>query len=76
MVRMFNIENDENYVLTLAEPAFKGLVFNDKIISIEYNSRRRIISCGTKNGDIIMWKCKQYTAESPTDSDGWEGMPV
>jgi len=21
---MFNIENDENYVLTLAEPAFKG----------------------------------------------------
>lgn len=58
MVRMFNIENDENYVLTLAEPAFKGLVFNDKIISIEYNSRRRIISCGTKNGYIIMWKCK------------------
>jgi intraflagellar transport protein 140 len=24
MVRMFNIENDENYVLTLAEPSFKG----------------------------------------------------
>ena len=58
MGRMFNIENDENYVLTLDEPAFKGLVFNDKIISIEYNSRRRIISCGTKNGYIIMWKCK------------------
>lgn len=76
MVRMFNIENDENYVLTLAEPAFKGQVFNDKIISIEYNSRRRIISCGTKNGYIIMWKCKQFAAESPTDSEGWEGMPV
>ena len=72
---MFNIENDENYVLTLAEPSFKGQVFNDKIVSIEYNARRRIISCGTKNGYIVMWKCKQFTTESPTDSDGWEGMP-
>ena len=75
MVRMFNIENDENYVLTLAEPSFKGQVYNDKIVSIEYNSRRRIISCGTKNGFIVMWKCKQQSAESPTDSEGWEGMP-
>ena len=75
MVRMFNIENDENYVLTLAESSFKGQVLNDKIVSIEYNNRRRIISCGTRNGFIVMWKCKQFTTESPTDSDGWEGMP-
>jgi intraflagellar transport protein 140 len=34
MVRMFNIENDENYVLTLAEPSFKGQCFSDKIVSI------------------------------------------
>ena len=72
---MFNIENDENYVLTLAEPSFKNQVFNDKIVSIEYNAKRRIISCGTKNGYIVMWKCKQFTTESPTDSEGWEGMP-
>ena len=75
MVRMFNIKNDENYVLTLADSSFKGQVFNDKIVSIQYNSRRRIISCGTKDGHIVMWKCKQFTTESPTDSDGWEGMP-
>lgn len=75
MVRMFNINSDENYVLTLAEPSFKGQVFNDKILSIEYNEKRRIISCGTKNGFVVMWKCKQFTTESPSDSDGWEGMP-
>jgi hypothetical protein len=22
-----------------------------------------------------MWKCKLFSAESPSDSDGWEGMP-
>lgn len=75
MVRMFNIESDENYVLSLAEPSFKGQVLNDKIISIEYNARRRIIACGTRDGYIVMWKCKQFSAESPSDSDGWEGMP-
>lgn len=72
---MFNIESDENYVLSLAEPSFKGQVLNDKIISIEYNARRRIVSCGTRDGYIVMWKCKQFSAESPSDSDGWEGMP-
>lgn len=75
MVRMFNIESDENYVLTLGEASFKGQVFNDKIVSIEYNQRRRIISCGTKNGYIVMWKCKLFSTESPSDSEGWEGMP-
>jgi intraflagellar transport protein 140 len=58
MVRMFHVEHDENYVLSLADPAFKGQVINDKIISIEYNARRRIISCGTKNGYVVMWKTK------------------
>ena len=47
MIRMFNIEQDENY-------------------------RRRILSGGTKNGYIVMWKCKQMSAESPSTSEGWD----
>jgi len=31
MIRMFNIETDENYVLTLGESAFQGMLFQDKI---------------------------------------------
>ena len=72
MIRMFNIEQDENYVLTLAESAFQGLLFQDKIVSISYNARRRILSGGTKNGYVVMWRCKQMTAESPESSDGWD----
>lgn len=75
MVRMFSIENDENYVLTLSESIFKNQVLNDKVMSIEYNAKRRIISCGTKGGFILMWKQKQFTSESPTDSEGWEALP-
>lgn len=72
MIRMFNIEQDENYVLTLAESAFGNLLFQDKIISISYNYRRRILSAGTKNGYIVMWRCKQMSADSPINSDGWD----
>jgi len=30
------------------------------------------LSGGTKNGYIVMWRCKQMSAESPISSDGWD----
>lgn len=27
---------------------------------------------GTKNGFIVMWKCKQMTVAAPDAADGWE----
>lgn len=47
-------------------------MISDKIVSINYNYRRRILAAGTKNGAIVMWKCKQMSAESPIQSEGWE----
>lgn len=31
-----------------------------------------MLTGGTKNGYIIMWRCKSVTANSPDNSDGWE----
>ena len=31
---------------------------------------------GTKNGYIVMWKCRAMTASSPDSADGWEALPV
>jgi len=47
----------------------------DKIVSVAYNSKKRILAAGTKNGFIVMWKCKSMTSDSPIDSDGWEAKP-
>ncbi len=47
MIRLFNLEKDENYVLTLADENFKGKLLTDRITSIAYNSKRRLITCGT-----------------------------
>ena len=75
MVRLFHLEQDETYVLTLAEPAFGGQCLNDKIMSILFNQKKRILSGGTKNGHIVLWKCKTMSAESPSNSEGWEAKP-
>jgi hypothetical protein len=72
MIRMFSIQSDENYVLTLAEPAFQGHIYQDKINTIAYNSKSRILAGGTKNGFIVMWRCKQMSINSPDSADGWE----
>ena len=75
MIRLLNLEQDETYVLTLAEDVFGGQLMMDKIVSIAFNQKKRILAAGTKNGFIVMWKCKSMTADSPSDSDGWEAKP-
>jgi len=47
----------------------------DKIVSIAYNQKKRMLAAGTKNGFIVMWKCKSMTSDSPSDSEGWEAKP-
>ena len=75
IIRLFNIEADENYILSLAETAFQGLLFQDKINTLTYNKRKRILTGGTKNGYVVMWKCRQLSAASPISSEGWEAQP-
>eukprot|EP01022_Parablepharisma_sp_SALTPOND_P012321 TRINITY_DN1578_c0_g1_i1.p1 TRINITY_DN1578_c0_g1~~TRINITY_DN1578_c0_g1_i1.p1 ORF type:complete len:1534 (-),score=207.16 TRINITY_DN1578_c0_g1_i1:2494-7095(-) len=72
MIRLMNIEKDENYVLTLADPIFGGVLLNDKILSIAYNNKKRSLACGTKSGNIVMWQCKSVSGEPPASSEGWE----
>jgi len=72
MIRLMNIEKDENYVLTLADPMFGDQLLNDKILSIAYNSKRRSLAAGTKSGNIIIWRCKSVSGEPPSSSEGWE----
>ena len=72
IIRLLNIEKDETYNLTLANPMFGGTLLNDKILCISYNARRRTLACGTKSGYIVMWRCKSLSGDAPIVSEGWE----
>jgi len=75
MVRLLHLEEDETYLLTLSEDAFENKLMRDKIVSVAYNSKKRILAAGTKDGYVIMWKCKSMSTKSPSSADGWEAKP-
>lgn len=78
MIRLWNLERDANYFLTLADTDPTGKILSDKIISIAYNEKKRIIVAGTHEGRVVMWKCKQLlSGEAPANREGWEAqLPV
>jgi intraflagellar transport protein 140 len=78
MIRLWNLERDCNYFLTLADTDPSGKMLTDKINCIAYNEKKRIIAGGTQEGKVVMWKCKQLlSGESPSTREGWEAqLPV
>ena len=58
MLRLLHLEEDETYLLTLAEDAFDGKLMKDKIVSVSFNQKKRILLAGTKDWHVVMWKCK------------------
>lgn len=75
MLRLLHLDEDETYLLTLSDPAFNNKVNKDKIVSIAYNQKKRILAAGTKDGYVVMWKCKSMSTKSPVASEGWEAKP-
>ncbi|CAG9334634.1 unnamed protein product [Blepharisma stoltei] len=78
MVRLWNLEKDANYFLTLADTDITGKMLSDKINCIAFHEKKRILAGGTKEGRVIMWKCKSLmTSTSPANREGWEAqLPV
>ena len=73
MVRLWNLERDVNYFLTLGDTDPTGKMLTDKINCVAYNEKKRIIAGGTQEGRVVMWKCKQLlSGESPANREGWE----
>ncbi len=75
MLRLWHLENDDNYVLTLFDILNNNNgsnVLSDKFISVSYQSKSKVLVAGTKEGRVIFWKC--FTSGgSPSDSDQWKG---
>ena len=78
MIRMWNLEREATYFLSLGDSDPSGKLLSDKIISVAYNEKKRIITAGTQEGRVVMWKCKQLlSGESPGSKDGWDPqLPV
>ncbi len=79
LVRAWHVEKDENYVLTLAQvdEQNKGEnLLNDKVLSIDYDEKSRILVGGTQGGACVFWKNMRAGEDSPYDNDQWKCLPT
>lgn len=56
LIRLWDFAEDQNYVLSIASTNLSGVHRADRITSIRFNPRRRILSAGTKDGLVLFWR--------------------
>ena len=60
MIRMWHLENDDNYVLTLfdfeQENNGSANFMMDKVTCAKYEAKGKVLIGGTKEGRVIFWK--------------------
>ncbi|CAD7929934.1 unnamed protein product [Amoebophrya sp. A25] len=55
IVRLWNVLEEESYLLSLSDVDDK--LRTDKAVAVDYNSRKRILAVGTKQGRVLQWRC-------------------
>jgi intraflagellar transport protein 140 len=78
MLRLWHLEEDENYVLTLLEMGNdEGAqhLIGDKLTCVAYERRGRVLVAGTQKGNLVFWKNQAVGNESPSDSESWKALP-
>lgn len=65
MIRFWNLDEDENYVLTL----FDQDIRNDKIHLIQFENKSKLMIGGTQEGKLVFWKNR---SELFVDSEYWK----
>lgn len=73
IVRLWNLADDENYILSLQGAGDKSLAV-DKATSIDFNPRKRVLTTGTRSGRLVQWRCS--TVSTPKSEACWQVLPV
>jgi len=67
MIRFWDLAGDENYVLQLST-AGSSVAHTDKVQSIAFNPRKRVLSAGTLGGKVCMWKFQEFSNDEDSKS--------
>mmetsp|Transcript_5948 Transcript_5948/g.5238 ORF Transcript_5948/g.5238 Transcript_5948/m.5238 type:complete len:98 (+) Transcript_5948:974-1267(+) len=49
---------------------------HDKVLSIDYDEKKKILCAGTRGGKAVFWKNQLPGNDSPWDNDQWKILPV
>ncbi|CAE7303974.1 Ift140 [Symbiodinium natans] len=75
IVRLWNLADDENYILSLQGIDERNSLSGDKVTSIDYNPRKQVLACGTRGGRMVQWRCCTLSG-TPKSEANWQVLPV
>jgi len=75
MVRMFNLVDDESYLIALQGIDDVNSLAGDKATSIDFNPRKRVLAVGTKEGRVVQWRCSTLEG-TPKSEENWQVLPI
>lgn len=75
IVRLWNLADDESYILSLQGIDERNRLAGDKVTSIDFNPRKRVLATGTRGGRIVLWRCSTLSG-TPKSESCWQVLPV
>lgn len=75
IVRLWNLADDESYILTLQGVDERNSLAGDKVTSIDFNPRKRVLATGTRGGRVVQWRCSTLEGTARSDTC-WQVLPV
>jgi intraflagellar transport protein 140 len=75
IVRLWNLTDDESYILSLQGVDERNSLSGDKVTSIDFNPRKQVLACGTRGGRMVLWRCSTISG-TPKSENSWQVLPV
>lgn len=75
IVRLWNLADDESYILSLQGVDERNSLAGDKVTGIDFNPRKKVLAAGTRGGRVVQWRCSTLIG-TPKSEKSWEVLPV
>jgi len=75
ILRIWNLADDENYILSLQGIDERNSLSGDKVTSVDYNPRKQVLACGTRGGRMVQWRSSTLSG-MPKSESNWQVLPV
>mmetsp|Transcript_17764 Transcript_17764/g.41776 ORF Transcript_17764/g.41776 Transcript_17764/m.41776 type:complete len:1379 (+) Transcript_17764:96-4232(+) len=69
VVRMWNLDQDDNYVLSISDHDLSQAAPTDRIVCLDFNPVSGVLAAGTMDGRVVMWRCE--TAGGVASQAAW-----
>ena len=76
MLRIFDLDEDDNYILHLDHQAQGASRGAGRAISASFSKATGRLAAGTNDGRVFMWQYAPRAFSSASGSDNWEGLPA